>query len=175
MAAPGNASLRDYGLAAPHGPNMTGQHVATQDVDFRQDMSENESSVFHSLLHPDDMYTADGTYWADLPLAQRFKFVTSVDAKETKEEFRYFWAMFRKDPLEPMRHYFRTCVIPGAGLGLEGLVLITLGKTTTAANVHAVTFFSPLATSSLFSKQHFQVVGANSRPATRPGPRPLST
>ena len=113
-------SLRDYGIAAPHGPNMTGEHTATQDVDIRHDMNENESSVFHALLHPDDMYSANGTYWADMPLAQRFKFVREVDAKEAKEEATFFWNMFKNDPLAPISHYFRTCVIPGAGLGLEG-------------------------------------------------------
>ena len=35
------------------------------------DMSEKEESVFHSLLHPDDIYNEQGTYWADLPAAQR--------------------------------------------------------------------------------------------------------
>ena len=129
MASAGEAtSLRDYGIAAPHGPNRTGEHVATQDIDIRQDMSENESSVFHSLLHPDDLYDANGTYWADLPLGQRIKFVTSVDAKEAKEEAAFFWDMFKKDPLEPIRHYFRVNVIPGAGLGLEGYVLFSIGN-----------------------------------------------
>ena len=118
-------SLRDYGIAAPHGPNMTGHHVATQDIDIRNDMSENEQSVFHALLHPDDLYDGTGKYWADMPLGQRYKFVTSVDAKEAKEEFSFFWQMFKKDPLDPVRHYFRNCVIPGAGLGLEGYVLTT--------------------------------------------------
>lgn len=113
-------SIRDYGAAAPHGPNTTGHHVATQDIDIRHDMSENEVSVFHSLLHPEDLYDANGTYWADLPLAQRYKFITAVDMQEAKEEASFFWDMFKKDPLEPIRHYFRTCVIPGAGLGLEG-------------------------------------------------------
>jgi hypothetical protein len=130
MAVPhsGADSLRDYGIAAPHGPNMTGEHVATQDVDIRTDMSENERDVFHALLHPDDMYDSNGTYWADMPLMKRVGFVTAVDRKEAKEEASYFWAMFKKDPLEPMRHYFRTCVIPGAGLGLEGYVLFSIGN-----------------------------------------------
>jgi hypothetical protein len=66
------------------------------------------------------MYDANGTYWADMPLGQRIKFVAAVDSKEAKEEASYFWQMFKTDPLEPMRHYFRTCVVPGAGLGLEG-------------------------------------------------------
>ncbi|KAL6712027.1 hypothetical protein ACN47E_003070 [Coniothyrium glycines] len=122
------ASLRDYGPAAPHGPNTTGQHTATQDVDIRQDMSENEATVFHAILHPDDMYTPNGTYWADLPLGQRLKFVTNVDKQEAKEEATYFWNMFKKDPLAPVGHYFRTCVIPGAGLGLEGYVLFSIGN-----------------------------------------------
>jgi hypothetical protein len=99
---------------------MTGEHTATQDVDIRPDMNENESSVFHALLHPDDLYNAEGTYWADLPLGQRLKFVREVDSKEAKEEASFFWNMFKKDPLAPISHYFRTCVIPGMGLGLEG-------------------------------------------------------
>jgi hypothetical protein len=115
-----NQSLRDYGIAAPHGPNTTGHHTATADIDIRHDMSENEASVFHALLHPDDMYDANGVYWADMPLGQRAKFVSSVDAKETREEASFFWDMFKKDPLAPVHHYFKHCVIPGAGLGLEG-------------------------------------------------------
>jgi hypothetical protein len=122
MATPhgGAESLRDYGVAAPHGPNMTGHNVATQDIDIREDMSSDEQSVFHALLHPDDMYDSTGKYWADMPLGQRVKFVTAVDKAEYKEEISFFWNMFKNDPLEPMRHYFRTCVVPGAGLGLEG-------------------------------------------------------
>jgi len=127
-ARPDESSLRDYGPAAPHGPNMTGEHTATQDFDIRQDMSENEASVFHALLHPDDLYTDNGTYWADLPMGQRVKFVTQVDKQEAKEEAAFFWQMFKKDPLAPLSHYFRTCVIPGAGLGLEGYVLFSIGN-----------------------------------------------
>jgi hypothetical protein len=107
---------------------MTGEHTATQDIDIRQDMSENEASVFHALLHPDDLYTENGTYWADLPIGQRFSFVTKVDGQEAREEASYFWQMFKKDPLSPIGHYFRTCVIPGAGLGLEGYVLFSIGN-----------------------------------------------
>ena len=83
-------SLRDYGVAAPHGPNMTGEHQATQDIDIRNDMSANESNVFHALLHPDDLYNANGTYWADMPLGQRVKFIGQVDKAEAKAEATYF-------------------------------------------------------------------------------------
>ncbi len=91
-------------------------------ADIRHDMSENEANVFHALLHPDDLYTDKGVYWADLPLGERVKFVTNVDKQETKEEVAYFWNMFKTDPLAPVGHYVRNCVIPGAGLGLEGYV-----------------------------------------------------
>ena len=68
-------SMRDYGLAAPHGPNMTGQHVATAEANFAN-MNPNEAGVFRQLLLPDDSYDADGTYWADMKLARRFQFVS---------------------------------------------------------------------------------------------------
>lgn len=113
-------SIRDYGVAAPHGPNMTGHHAATQDVDIRPDMTSNEADVFHALLHPDDLYNADGTYWADMPLGQRIKFVTNVDKQEASREWAEFWTLFKSDPLAPVSQYFRNYVIPGAGLGLEG-------------------------------------------------------
>lgn len=113
-------SIRDYGVAAPHGPNMAGHHMATQDVDIRADMTSNEADVFHALLHPDDMYDANGTYWADMPIGQRIKFVTNVDKQESKRELSELWQMFKKDPLSPVSAYFRNYVIPGAGLGLEG-------------------------------------------------------
>ncbi|KAF2147776.1 MFS general substrate transporter [Myriangium duriaei CBS 260.36] len=121
------SSLRDYGPAAPHGPNMGGQHVATANI---ANMSANESSVFQSLLKPDDSYDEDGVYWADLPLAKRAKFVSRVDTQEAKTELAWIWNMFKTDPLSPVGHYFRNMVIPGAGLGLEGYVLFSIGNIT---------------------------------------------
>jgi hypothetical protein len=113
-------SVRDYGPAAPSGPNMdTDIHVATANI---HDMNLNEESVFNSLVRPDDMYDSTGTYWADMGLAKRFKFVTHVDGLETKKELASIWAMTKNDPLSPIGYYFRNMVIPGAGLGLEGYV-----------------------------------------------------
>ena len=107
-------------IATPHGPNRTGENTTAADMDIRHDMSENEANVFHALLHPDDLYNENGVYWADLPLGERIKFIAKVDKEEAKAEAIFFWNMFKKDPLSPVGHYFRTCVIPGAGLGLEG-------------------------------------------------------
>lgn len=116
MAAP--ASVRDYGLAAPHGPNMdVGHHHATQDI---TEMSPNEAGVFQSLLRPDDSYDENGTYWGDMTVFQRAKFVSKVDAAETKKELNSIWQMTKNDPLSPVAFYFRNMVIPGAGLLLEG-------------------------------------------------------
>lgn len=118
-------SLRDYGMAAPHGPNMTGEHVATADV---VNMSDKESTVFQSLLRPDDSYDENGTYWADMPLGQRIKFVNKVDRQEAKEELSSIWSMIKNDPLSPLGYYVRNMVIPGAGLLLEGYVLFSIGN-----------------------------------------------
>ena len=112
------SSLRDYGAAAPHGPNMDGHHAAT--MDLHHAMSTNEASVFYDLLHPDDLYDENGTYWADLPIAQRIKFVTKVDSQEAKEEVSTIMAMFKQDPLSPVSYYLKNNVLPGAGLLLEG-------------------------------------------------------
>jgi hypothetical protein len=97
---------------------MGGGHVATMDV--RHDMSENEASVFHSILHPDNIYDENGTYWADLPMGQRVKFVSKVDREEAKKELTSIGSMMKKDPLSPVAYYARNMVIPGAGLLLEG-------------------------------------------------------
>lgn len=129
-AKPGDASLRDYGIAAPHGYNATGQHVATQDAAFTSAMDGNEADVFQTILKPDDIYTQDGTYWADLPLAQRVKFIQKSDADEAKRELRIVGRMIKKDPLSPVGAYMRNMVIPGAGLLLEGYVHSKMGLNT---------------------------------------------
>jgi hypothetical protein len=82
--------------------------------------SEHEREILKYLLHPDDSYTAEGVYWADLPLSQRLSFITSSDAAETSRELRAVGAMTKADPLSPFAWYIRNAVLPGAGMGLEG-------------------------------------------------------
>ena len=86
-------------------------------------INDDGRQIFNQLLYPDDSYNENGIYWADLPLIQKIKFVTSYDAKESKREGKNIWKMFKNDPLSPVAYYFRNMVLPGAGLGLEGLVL----------------------------------------------------
>ena len=101
------------GLTAPHGPNP----AADEPV---HTMSQNEKQIFDYLIKPDDIYNEQGIYWADLPLAQRIRFVSGGDSAEAKKELSSIGRMVKKDPLSPVGWYFRNAVIPGAGLGLEG-------------------------------------------------------
>ncbi|PKS12627.1 hypothetical protein jhhlp_000835 [Lomentospora prolificans] len=90
--------------------------------------TEDERSIFGYLTHPDDIYTPDGRYWADLPLRERIAFVNRVNHQEAKSEFRSFRHAVRKNPLRPITWYFRNAVLPGAGIGLQGYVLFSIGN-----------------------------------------------
>ncbi|KNG82393.1 MFS phosphate transporter [Aspergillus nomiae NRRL 13137] len=114
--------MADFGPRAPHGPDMSGNHNPLEDMDHH------EKGAFDALIRPDDSYTPDGTYWADLPLLKKLKFVGSYDAQEAKRELSSIWEMTKQDPLSPISYYFRNMVLPGAGLGLEGYVLFSIGN-----------------------------------------------
>lgn len=162
-------SIRDYGLAVPHGPNPGGEHVATANL---ADMSSNESGVFQSLLKPDDSYDENGVYWADMSLAQRARFTGAVDRAEAKKELSATWALFKRDPLAPVGYYARNMVIPGAGLLLEGYVecLTTIDRPMLTKS--PVTSSSPLVMSSLCFKPLSLPVGKRMILATQPGSTP---
>ena len=106
--------MTDFGLRAPHGPDMSGTHQPLEDMDIH------EKGAFDALIRPDDCYNSEGVYWADLPVLKQISFVLSSDSREAKREMGSVWQMFKNDPLSPISHYFRNMVLPGAGLGLEG-------------------------------------------------------
>jgi hypothetical protein len=81
---------------------------------------ENEQAMFKYLLEPDDSYTAEGSYWADLSISKRVSFIMSSQAAETSKELGTIASMLKADPLSPFAWYFRNAVLPGAGIGLEG-------------------------------------------------------
>ncbi|KAK1970860.1 MFS general substrate transporter [Colletotrichum eremochloae] len=108
-------------LPVPHGPE-TGEDYPTEHT------TEYERQIFGHVTRPDDSYTPDGTYWADLPWWKRVNFVSKVDRDEALKELRATAAMMKKDPLSPVSWYFRNAVLPGAGLGLEGYVLFSIGN-----------------------------------------------
>lgn len=106
--------------------DVTGLQTPLQDV--HREMQFNEKAIFDCLLKPSDSYNEDGLYWADLSIAERVKFVGKCDSKEAARELGNIGQMFKTDALEPVRHYFRNFVMPGAGLGLEGYVLFSIGN-----------------------------------------------
>lgn len=111
-------------IPVPHGPPGDHDH----DDYPVHDASPEERRIFSHVTRPDDSYTADGVYWADLPLLKRISFVCRVDRQAASEELSTLGSMIKKDPLSPLSWYFRHAVIPGAGLGLEGYVLFSIGN-----------------------------------------------
>ncbi|TNY17701.1 major facilitator superfamily domain-containing protein [Rhodotorula diobovata] len=86
--------------------------------------------LLKDALFPDDSYTADGVYWADLPRKERLAFINHQQNAEAKREFRWVLDMFKQDPAEPLRRYFRKYVMTGMGLFVEGYVLFSIGNLT---------------------------------------------
>ena len=112
-----HSSANSLKLYESHEPSLS---YISLTIPSETDMSEKEGSVFHALLHPDDIYTEEGVYWADLPVGERIGFVRKVDSQEARKEGSLIWNMFKTDPLSPIGYYFKNMVLPGAGLGLEG-------------------------------------------------------
>jgi hypothetical protein len=110
-------------VSAPHGPE-TGDEYASYPYTHN---AENENAIFAYLLHPDDNYTPEGVYWADLPIGQRVAFVNRVNNAEALKELTSIGSMMKRDPLSPVAWYFKNAVLPGAGLGLEGYVFLSSG------------------------------------------------
>lgn len=111
-------------IPVPHGPETGTDHAS-----FPYSRNpETESAIFDTLLKPNDSYNAAGTYWADLPYGQRAAFVSKVDREEVARELKEVGHMTKQDPLSPVSWYFREAVLPGAGLGLEGYVLFSIGN-----------------------------------------------
>jgi hypothetical protein len=106
-------------VSVPYGPE-TGDDSAAFPYNHTP---ETEQAIFAYLLSPDDTYTAEGVYWADLPWGKRLSFVAGVDHVEAVRELSAIGRMIKKDPLSPFGWYFRNAVLPGAGLGLEGYVI----------------------------------------------------
>ncbi|KAJ1331217.1 MFS transporter PHS family inorganic phosphate transporter [Microdochium nivale] len=115
-------------LPAPDGPVPANGHESAQANLASAYASDYERQIFRHLTQPDDSYNPDGVYWADLPFVKRFNFVSEVDKAEAKSEGRSLWAMIKEDPLSPVSWYWQNAILPGAGLGLEGYVLFSIGN-----------------------------------------------
>ena len=125
-------------IPVPHGPTVEESSSTTTSSDngsdhgnddtFMAGATSHERRIFSHVTRPDDSYTEDGIYWADLPWYRRMRFVSQVDREAAKQELAVVGRMMKKDPLSPVSWYFRNAVIPGAGLGLEGYVLFSIGN-----------------------------------------------
>ncbi|KAI6093884.1 MFS general substrate transporter [Hypoxylon rubiginosum] len=115
-------------IPVPHGPETGTEHADFPSRHSANYATDYEKQIFSHITHPDDSYTTEGVYWADLPFWKRFSFVSKVDRAESADEAARIWAMFKNDPLSPVAWYFRNAILPGAGLGLEGYVLFSIGN-----------------------------------------------
>ncbi|KAK4451446.1 putative inorganic phosphate transporter 1-6 [Podospora aff. communis PSN243] len=115
-------------LPVPHGPETGDEHGHYPKDGDENLTTDDERAIFSYLTHPDDCYTPDGTYWADLPLRKRIAFVNKSQNEEARQELLSIGRMIKEDPLSPLSWYFRNAVLPGAGLGLEGYVLFSIGN-----------------------------------------------
>ena len=115
-------------IPVPHGPATGDEHGHFPPASGVKPSAEREMEIFSYLTHPDDCYTPEGIYWADLPLRKRIAFVNKVQNEEAKKELKQIGRMLQKDPLSPLSWYFRNAVLPGASLGLEGYVLFSIGN-----------------------------------------------
>ncbi|KUJ18583.1 putative inorganic phosphate transporter C8E4.01c [Mollisia scopiformis] len=112
-------------IGVPHGPETGDNHVHMEGP-----VPTDGEDVLKSMIFPHDSYNSEGVYWADLPLGKQLAFNASVDNAESRKELRAIWAMMKEDPLSPIGWYFRHAILPGAGLGLEGYVLFSIGNLT---------------------------------------------
>ncbi|KAJ9646540.1 hypothetical protein H2201_000629 [Coniosporium apollinis] len=107
------------------------------------EMSTTEANAFKSLLRPDDSYD-HGTYWADLSFGERIKFIRSVDSNERRRELSAIkdtflagcegwngalaWIGWIYGFSKLFAWYCKSAVLQGAGIGLEGYVLFSIGN-----------------------------------------------
>ncbi|GAA5921234.1 hypothetical protein JCM1841_001646 [Sporobolomyces salmonicolor] len=84
-------------------------------------------SLIREALYPEDSYAGE-VYWADLPRSERVRWVNQQSNSETLREIKYLWEMFKRDPVEPFRQYFKKYVANGMGLFVEGYVLFSIGN-----------------------------------------------
>lgn len=118
-------------IAVPHGVQdyNTVDGELIENDDYIRPSQTTEKDIFQYLLRPGDIYDQkDGTYWADMGFFRKCKFVTKLNNYEAKKELNTIGRMIKEDPLSPVHWFFKNSVLPGAGLGLEGYVLFSIGN-----------------------------------------------
>ncbi|KAL4402746.1 transmembrane transporter [Malassezia pachydermatis] len=136
---PSATNMSDATRYAPEAtvPTLTHGHGVTNMP--HHNMSPEAQSAFNEILFPRDSYTENGTYWADLPLGEKLRFINNQSNAEARRELGVIGRMIKKDPLSVIRAYFGTYVINGLGMFVEGYTLFSVGnlKPMFAATDHA--------------------------------------
>ena len=83
------------------------------------------TALYHELF-PQDSWTPEGVYWADLKGRERTRFINQAQGAEFSKEWKGIIADFKSDPLLPFANYWRIYVLPGMGLFTEGYVLFSI-------------------------------------------------
>ncbi|WFD31076.1 hypothetical protein MSPP1_002107 [Malassezia sp. CBS 17886] len=123
---PTSGSISDatrYAPDAPASSPLNKEHSAN-----RVGMPPDVERSFHEIVYPGDSYTANGTYWADLPWAEKISFCNRQSNLETRRELGVIWRMIKHDPLSPLTTYMGTYVLNGMGMFVEGYTLFSVGN-----------------------------------------------
>ncbi|CAD6565565.1 MAG: hypothetical protein TREMPRED_001530 [Tremellales sp. Tagirdzhanova-0007] len=119
-------------IAPTPNPHFSESASDTETMNRHPDFDQSQFNTNHPLyndLAPADSYQ-DGVYWADLPRAQRSKWVNTQSNTEARRELGVIGRMFRRDPLSPLGAYSRRYIIGGFGLFTEGYTLFSIGNLT---------------------------------------------
>lgn len=73
-------------IPVPHGPSTGTEHEHYPQ--HGAPATEHEKEIFKHLTNPDDAFTPEGVYWADLPFWKRLSFVRQVDHAESMRELK---------------------------------------------------------------------------------------
>ena len=97
-----------------------------RDIAF-QGLPSDPHGHLQKTLFPEDAYEGQ-TYWADLPPAQRTKWIIQQQSSEMQRELKAIWRMFVEDPLLPAGKYSVNYMVAGLGFLAEGYVLFSVGN-----------------------------------------------
>lgn len=110
---PSNTNMSDL---TRYNPDATEMYKGDMNSPYDAPAMPSEAeSAFNDILFPPDSYY-HGTYWADLPMGERMKFVNRQTGQILKDELIAVGRMFKRDPFSPISAYFSTYVVNGMGV-----------------------------------------------------------
>ena len=123
-----NTNISDATRYAPENADVDAGYPKYEPGATGMELSPEVESAFRGILYPEDSFNSSGTYWADLPFREQWKFVQRTQNKEARRELGVMWRMFKADPFSLIREYFATYVLNGMGMFVEGYTLFSVGN-----------------------------------------------